>query len=406
MLANDDAPSNDLVEALLPFVRQEMTITDVALGDDELPYAVRFRGTLISDSQVAFDKLDPVFKEAGTTLLFREEGKTHEILGMPGVIQPQASNPLINAILFLLTLLTMLMAGAIYSVAIPPTSSMTEALLIILQNLPSGITFAVSLLAILLAHEFGHYFAARFNKTAVTLPYFLPFPLSLFGTLGAFISIKEPPKNRRALLDIGISGPIAGLIVTLPILVIGLYLSDIQPLPLNALEAQGSVLEGNSLLYLALKYIVSGEFLPKPLTYAGVSPFVYWIRYYFIGSPMPIGGTDIFLHPMAWAGWAGLLITMLNLIPAGQLDGGHAIYVLVGKSATRLWPFIIGILLVLGTISWRGWYIWAALLFFMGRTYARPRDEITPLDPVRKWLAVAVIVIFVLIFIPVPIKYF
>ena len=405
MLPDDSRSPHDLADKLLPLVRQVMSITDITEGDQKQPFAIRFRGTLISDSQLAFEKLDPAFKQAGTTLLFREENDGHEILGMPGVIQPQASNPLVNVILFLLTLVSMLMAGAMYGMEAPADTSILGILQATLQNLPNGITFAASLLGILMAHEFGHYFAARFHRIAVSLPYFLPFPLSLFGTLGAFIRLKEPPKNRRVLLDIGLSGPIAGLIVAIPVLLIGLYLSDLGRLPLNAMTAQGSVLEGNSLLYLAMKYIVTGEFLPKPLHYAGLSPFIYWVRYFFIGLPMPYGGTDVLLHPLAWAGWAGLLVTMLNLIPAGQLDGGHAIYVLLGKATTRLWPFIIGLLLLLGTV-WPGWYIWAGLVFLMGRTYARPRDEITPLDPRRKWLAIFGLVLFVLVFIPVPLRTF
>jgi len=405
MLPDDSGSPKDLADKLLPLVRQVMSITDITEGDQKQPFAIRFRGTLISDSQLAFEKLDPAFKQAGTTLLFREENDGHEILGMPGVIQPQASNPLVNVILFLLTLASMLMAGALYGMEIPADTSILGILQATLQNLPNGITFAASLLGILMAHEFGHYFAARFHRIAVSLPYFLPFPLSLFGTLGAFIRLKEPPKNRRVLLDIGLSGPIAGLIVAIPVLLVGLYLSDLGRLPLNAMAAQGSVLEGNSLLYLAMKYIVTGEFLPKPLHYAGLSPFVYWVRYFFIGLPMPYGGTDVLLHPLAWAGWAGLLVTMLNLIPAGQLDGGHAIYVLLGKATKRLWPFIIGLLLLLGTV-WPGWYIWAGLVFLMGRTYARPRDEITPLDPRRKWIAIFGLVLFVLVFIPVPLRTF
>jgi membrane-associated protease RseP (regulator of RpoE activity) len=405
MFPDDIRSPNDLADKLLPLVRQVMSITDITEGDQKQPFAVRFRGNLISDSELAFEKLDPAFKQAGTTLLFREENDGHEILGMPGVIQPQASNPLVNVILLLLTLASMLMAGAMYGVETPADTSILGILRATLQNLPNGITFAASLLGILMAHEFGHYFAARFHKIAGSLPYFLPFPLSLFGTLGAFIRLKEPPKNRRVLLDIGLSGPIAGLIVAIPVLLVGLYLSDLGRLPMNAMAAQGSVLEGNSLLYLALKYIVTGEFLPKPLHYAGLSPFTYWVRYFFIGLPMPYGGTDVLLHPLAWAGWAGLLVTMLNLIPAGQLDGGHAIYVLLGKATKRLWPFIIGFLLLLGTV-WPGWYIWAGLVFLMGRTYARPRDEITPLDPQRKWLAIFGLVLFVLVFIPVPLRTF
>ena len=405
MLSDDSRSSNDLADKLLPLVRQVMSITDITLGDQKQPFAIRFRGTLISDSELAFEKLDPAFKQAGTTLLFREENDGHEILGMPGVIQPKASNPVVNVILFLLTLASMLMAGTMYGMEAPTDPSFLAILQAMLQNLPNGIAFGVSLLGILLAHEFGHYFAARFHRIAVSLPYFFPFPLSYFGTFGAFIRLKEPPKNRRVLLDIGISGPIAGLVVAIPVLLVGLYLSDIGPLPLNPIAAQGTVLEGNSLLYLASKYIVSGELLPKPLHYAGLSPFMYWVRYFFTGLPMPFGGSDVLMHPLAWAGWAGLLVTMLNLIPAGQLDGGHAIYVLLGKATARLWPFIIGILLLLGMV-WPGWYLWAALVFLMGRTYARPRDEITPLDSRRKWLAVFSLVLFILVFSPVPLRAF
>ena len=265
MLSDDSRSSNDLADKLLPLVRQVMSITDITLGDQKQPFAVRFRGRLISDSELAFEKLDPAFKQAGITLLFREENDGHEILGMPGVIQPKASNPVVNVILFLLTLASMLMAGTMYGMEAPTDTSFLAILQAMLQNLPNGIAFGVSLLGILLAHEFGHYFAARFHRIAVSLPYFFPFPLSYFGTFGAFIRLKEPPKNRRVLLDIGISGPIAGLVVALPVLLVGLYLSDIGPLPLNPIAAQGTVLEGNSLLYLASKS-VSYTHLTLPTT--------------------------------------------------------------------------------------------------------------------------------------------
>jgi membrane-associated protease RseP (regulator of RpoE activity) len=269
-------------------------------------------------------------------------------------------------------------------------------------NIENGILFAVSLLAILTAHEFGHYFAARYHKTAVSLPYFLPFP-SLFGTLGAFIRLKQPPKNRRVLMDIGLAGPLAGLVVALPLLLIGLILSEIGILASDP-QALGG-LEGNSILYLALKYLAKGELLPMPQSYGNLPPPIYWIRYFFVGSPIPLGGRDVLLHPMAWAGWAGLLVTSLNLIPAGQLDGGHTVYVLLGKAARRLWPFLVGALVLLGFV-WPGWYLWAVLVFTMGRTFATPRDDLTPLDPTRRAIAILGLVIFVLVFTPVPLRLF
>src|SRR5690606_22956628 len=140
--------------------------------------------------------------------------------------KPKKSNPWVNLVMFLLTLVSMLLSGAMYSYEGPASEDIMQFLGQMLANLGSGVPFAASLLAILLAHEFGHYLAARFHKTEVTLPYFLPFPLSILGTLGAFIQLKEPPRNKRVLLDIGLAGPLAGLIVAIPILLLGLSLSE------------------------------------------------------------------------------------------------------------------------------------------------------------------------------------
>jgi membrane-associated protease RseP (regulator of RpoE activity) len=298
----------------------------------------------------------------------------------------------------------MLFAGAQYGLEGPVEDSAQGVLTALLGNIDNGIIFTVSLLGILTAHEFGHYFAARFHKTEVSLPYFFPFP-SLFGTMGAFIRLKEPPRNRRALLDIGLAGPLAGFILAVPILLVGIALSEISTLPASPHEALGTILEGNSLLYLGAKFLVTGELLPMPLSYGDSSPIIYWLRYLFVGLPMPYGGRDILMHPMAWAGWAGLLVTSLNLIPSGQLDGGHTIYVLFGRAATRLRPFLLAVLVLMGFV-WSGWYIWAFLIYLMGRTFAVPRDDITPLDPRRRALAYLAIFIFVIVFTPVPLRIF
>ncbi|MBI3162330.1 MAG: hypothetical protein HYZ23_07455 [Chloroflexi bacterium] len=141
-----------------------------------------------------------------------------------------------------------------------------------------------------------------------------------------------------------------------------------------------------------------GQLLPAPIEPQGV---LYWLRYFFTGSPIPLGGTDVFIHPVAFAGWAGILVTALNLIPAGTLDGGHVIYALLGEKAKQAFPFIIGLLGVLG-FFWSGWWIWAALLFWLGRVNAQPLDQITTLDPPRRLIALAMIVVFVLVFMPVP----
>jgi membrane-associated protease RseP (regulator of RpoE activity) len=379
-----------------------MDILDVTSGGEHEDYAIRFRGTLSIDSEKAFNILDSLFADQDLTLLFREEGEDQFIIGMTGTIPKKRSNPWINLILFLLTVFSMLIAGTLYGYEGPVGDDFGQLLTGVFQNLARGIPFTIGLLSILLAHEFGHYLAARYNKTEVTLPYFLPFPGSLFGTLGAFIRLKEPPKNKRGLLQIGIAGPIAGFIVAVPVLILGLSLSEIGTLPPTPEAAFGHVLEGNSIFYIAAKYVVLGELLPSPIDYGGVSPLLYWGRYLLIGSPIPYGGRDVLLNPLAWAGWAGLLITALNLIPAGQLDGGHIVYTLIGDSAKRMWPFIVIALLLMGFVVWEGWYIWAMLIFFMGRSYAKPRDEITELDSRHKVLAMSGLVLFILVFMPLP----
>jgi membrane-associated protease RseP (regulator of RpoE activity) len=232
--------------------------------------------------------------------------------------------------------------------------------------------------------------------------------------MGAFINMKEIPRNKRVLFDIGIAGPLAGLIVAIPVLIIGLALSPVGELKDTTYQTpEGTTytlsnddgLEGNSILYLGLKYIVKGELLPAPVDYGETPAPLYWGRYMLLGQPIPIGGRDVLLHPVAWAGWAGLLVTFLNLIPAGQLDGGHIIYALFDRRV-RVVPYIILALLVTMGFFWEGWWLWAALIFLLGRTHAEPLDQITELDPSRKALAVLMLVIFLLVLTPVPFTLF
>ena len=331
------------------------------------------------------------------TPLFRVEGDQHVVILMNGTIQAKPTKVWPNLLFFGLTLLCVMFVGGGYG---NPSATVPTSVNGWIQFLLGGLPFAIALLAILACHEFGHYLAARFHKTAVTLPFFIPLPVG-FGTLGAFIQLKEPPRNRRILLDIGIAGPLAGLIVALPILLYGLAHSPVERLPMQLPLLQG--FEGNSILYLLLKFIVKGQILPQPSTYAGLNPIIYWIRYFFTGRPLPAGGLDVSLNPIAWAGWIGLLVTALNLIPAGQLDGGHVMYVLLGKRASKLLPFILLVLVGLSFV-YQGWLIWAALVFLLGRFHAEPLDQITPLDPKRRLIAILGVIIFVLVFMPVPLS--
>lgn len=389
----------------LPLVKQVFHINEVTWGSEKQNFLVRYRGKLLTESQAAYSKLSKSLLSLDVTPLFRIEDNSETIILLKGIIKPRPSNPWINLILFIITGISVVFAGTLFEYRGPLTSDLNELLPHLIPTLFRGLGFAASLLAILLAHEFGHYLAARYHRSAVTLPYFIPFPFSPFGTMGAFIQLKEPPKNKRILLDIGIAGPLAGLVIAIPLLFLGLYLSEIDRLPLFLEGGQAISLEGNSLLYLFMKFIVFGDWLPAPANLSGLNPLVYWLRYFFTGQPIPYGAVDVLLHPVAWAGWAGLLITALNLIPAGQLDGGHILYSLFGKRSRIVLPFILVALIILGTV-WSGWWLWAFLIFLLGRTHAEPLDQITPLDSRRKALAIFGLVVFVLVFTPIPLSVF
>lgn len=393
-------------EILTSIVARVMRIEEITHGDGKKGYFLRYRGRLYQeDTSAAYDQLAAALRPLQFTPLFRKEKDQHIVLLMQGVIQPGKSNGWVNLLLFGLTVLSVLFAGTYYSLNSiyqgPPNPSWQDFIPFIRDSLGGGLAFTVSLLAILLAHEFGHYLAGRYHRTAVTLPYFIPFPLSAFGTMGAFIRLKEPPKNKRILLDIGIAGPLAGLAVAIPVLIIGLMLSEVSAIPARLPPGTGLQIEGNSLLYLFIKYLVFGRLLPAPADQAGLSTLQYWVTYFFTGRPIPLGGVDVMLSPVAWAGWAGLLVTALNLIPAGQLDGGHVIYVLLGKRANQLLPVILFVLVLLGLV-WPGWWLWALLIFMLGRLHAEPLDQITTLDARRRAVAWLGILIFLLVFTPVP----
>jgi membrane-associated protease RseP (regulator of RpoE activity) len=266
--------------------------------------------------------------------------------------------------------------------------------------LSGGVAFAATLMGILLCHEMGHYVVARRHGVDVSLPYFIPMPPYLtFGTLGAVIKMKQPIGDRDALLDVGAAGPLAGLVVAVPLLAIGLTLSEIGTIE------EGSVLEGNSLFYLGLKGVIFGRILPE-------------------------GTTDVQLHPMAFAAWVGILVTMINLIPIGQLDGGHVLRAWIGDRHERLSLILhkglvavaaavfVGMTVVarlwgygwVDALGWAGpgalpWLTWALLLLLLRRAsdgqYHPPVGD-GALTPGRRRLAMLVLVVFLLIFTPVP----
>ena len=385
-------------EILNNIVERIFKIDSIILGDTKRGYVTRYHGHLRGDdSAAAYDQLAESLSPHSLTPLFHIEEEKQVIILVHEAAPPILPKVSKNIAFFLATLLSVLFTGAIFESNLPETATLTILMKDALLHIWRGFPFAASLLSILLAHEFGHYLMGRYHKTSVTLPFFLPlpYPLSILGTLGAFIQMKERPKNKRVLFDIGIAGPLAGLVVAIPVLLYGLSLSELAPL-----NGTG-MLEGNSILYLLSKYAVFGKWLPEPTSYGNMSPFLYWLRYLFTSYPSPIGGLDVQVHNIAWAGWAGLLVTSLNLIPMGTLDGGHILYSTFGKKASKVAPIIFAALVALG-FAWEGWWLWALMLYFLGRRHAEPLDQITELDPTRRKIAAFMLIVFILVFIPVP----
>ena len=296
------------------------------------------------------------------------------------MISPKPSNPMVNLVLFVLTVLSVIFAGAHLCVTTDLTPNSTSDLLLASwRSLPSGLPFAVSLLAILLAHEFGHYLAGRYHHTHVTLPYFIPFPLSPFGTMGAFIQLKEPPRNKRILLDIGIAGPIAGLVVAIPILLYGLSLSKARA---DQPGSRAGLHAGRQLTALSAGQIPGfRQLAARTQQLRGSFPLLYWIRYFFTSQPLPMGGMDVMIHPVAWAGWAGLAGHRAEPDPCRAAGRRASDVCPAGQTSTRaLWPFILGMLVLLGFV-WSGWWLWAVLIFFLGTHVRRAAGPDHPARP-------------------------
>ncbi|MBN1964088.1 MAG: site-2 protease family protein [Anaerolineae bacterium] len=354
--------------AIRAAVSEVFQIDQAKLNPDGEVAAV-FTGRLLLESEAAFARLDERLAPLGLTPVFRERGdqQTIQLLNVRFEPRPRAWWP--NAVLFVLTVLSLLYTGA--GIALGDAADPAKQL----SEFWRGWPYALGLVLILGAHELGHYFAARYHGVPVTLPYFIPLPFGFFGTLGAFIQLRAPMRNRKALLDIGAAGPLAGLVFAVPILLIGLATAEVLPLPTES----PFLLEGNSILYAAAKFITFGRVLPG-------------------------NGADVWMNQLVQAGWTGLFITGLNLIPVGQLDGGHVAYTLLGDRARLLYLPIVGGLAVLAILVSEAWYLWVFLLLFFGRVYATPLDMVTPLDRRRQVIAVVALIVLILVFVPNPLQ--
>ncbi len=271
--------------------------------------------------------------------------------------------PYLHIILFILTFLSTLTAGALQK----GVNIFKEPSKII-----EGLPFSGTLMTILLFHEFSHYIASKKHHTKATLPYFIPAP-SLIGTFGAFIKMKSPIITRKALIDIGASGPIAGFIVSVIASMIGLNMSEIV-LTENVLDA---IKLGDSILFSLLSRLVIG---------------------------VPPEGYDILLHPVAFAGWIGLFVTSLNLIPIGQLDGGHIAFALLGNKHKYLSIILVIVLVFLGIFYWEGWALWAVLMLILGIKHPPILYWEFTLNSKRKSVGFISLLIFIVTFIPEPFR--
>jgi membrane-associated protease RseP (regulator of RpoE activity) len=285
----------------------------------------------------------------------------------------------IHAVLLLLTVVTTTLVGAAQYASYRIESGQLPDRIVATDYLPGGLWYSLTILAILGAHEMGHYLMCRRHQIDATLPYFLPIPLPLTGTLGAFIKIREPFRNRRALFDIGVAGPIAGFVVLIPLLFLGTAMSPAATPPSDPTEGRVVIQLGEPLLFQFAEWVIWGNVNRD------------WIN----------------LHPMAFGAWFGLIATALNLMPFGQLDGGHVSYAVLGRRSTLVSLVTVSAALGLTFVS-SSWYAAAGLMVLMlvvfGPRHPRVVDEYEELGRPRLITAVFAAVIFILCFTPAPIE--
>lgn len=361
--------------------------TVVARGDEIT------QGMLHSDLTVE----DPDVRSAlgswqGTHFVFpRAEGT--EITLVRRITQPRRERWWLHLLLGLLTFVTTTIAGAYFAGRDPLTIAFFRAgtfdipypVHLDAGALPAGLIFSLPLLVVLFGHEMGHYLVAKRHGMDSSPPFFIPSPhwINLIGTFGAFIRLRSIVVNRIVLLDVGMAGPLASFLLSLPLVALGLSWS--APMP---------QLEG-----VTGRYIV--VFGGQPI-WLGSSPLFYLFDRLFQG-----GGAHLFLHPVAFAGWLGLFVTALNLFPLAQLDGGHILYALVGRAQRFVGIGFLLLLIALG-FSWWGWWLWAGVILVIGRGSIRHPAVFDPEIPVtgrRRLLGWCCVVIFILTFVGVPISF-
>lgn len=347
-------------------------VMDVRFAEEE--HGVRtFRGRLREPAASAYAKLKGAHGTDTTALVRADEqfGAAILLVSKPSddAIAERHAAPWVNALLCALTVVTTTWAGAAHQ----GVDLLREP-----GRFAVGLPYALGLLAILGVHEFGHYFVARRHRIRVSLPYFIPVPFAL-GTFGAFIGMRSAPQSRRALFDVAVAGPLAGLAVAIPALLIGLRSSAVVA---ASADPAGGMMHGG--------------------TSVGSSVLLAVLAKLSLG-PALLDGHLLQLGPLAFAGWLGLMVTALNLLPIGQLDGGHIARAMFGpRAADTIGSVAMWTLLLLGLFVWPGLLMWAVLVFFIAGRGAPPSDDLTPLTPARRGLGYAAFAILALILAPLP----
>ncbi|MGH7315160.1 MAG: site-2 protease family protein [Candidatus Rokuibacteriota bacterium] len=331
-------------------------------------------GRLLVEPARALALIEPRLQRFGYTPFLGRQGDLVWIRAVPLADVGERSRSGLNLLLFALTVLSTLAAGCLITGSFP---FVTFNPFLQPLRLLDGMPFSFTLLAILGTHEFGHYFTARYYGASVSLPFFIPAPppLFLFGTMGAVIRMRSPARDRNSLFDIAVAGPLAGLVVAVPALLVGLQWSRVG----MVLPDQGALTFGDSLLMRLLTWTVFGTIPP---------------------------GMDVFVHPVALAGWVGLFVTALNLFPVGQLDGGRIAYALVGPWHRQVSMATFVALLALGAIFHSAnWIVFGALvLLLMGFHHAPPLDDLTPVSRRRYALGIFCLILLIALIPPVPIR--
>ncbi len=345
-------------ERIVDEVSGYMTIEEVEAQGSRF----RIKGNINQPIPESIKRIKEHLEPVGYFPLFRVESGKEIIECVPYVRRADKPKVLFNLILFVATIFSTLLVGSMHQKGSFPTR---------LQDLVLGIPFSFSLMTILTLHELGHYFVARRSGVKATLPYFLPIPHPLIGTFGAIIRIKTILPNRQALARLGLAGPICGFLAAVPITIIGLKLSQIRFVG----DSSGGIVLGESILFSLLNHLIHPNLLPNQ---------------------------DVFLHPMAYAGWLGLLVTAMNLMPIGQLDGGHIAYALLGRKRRYLIPIMIIILFLVGREWAIGWLLWVFIAIVLSLREPIVQDNITPLSVKDKITALIPYLVLILAFTPVP----